>query len=151
VGRVQLSLIRGIMEQPPCVLARSTAAATLFSRGRRGGQLFLFAAYKWCSFSLPPTSGLQAGRRRARQKGRPDPNPAGREVSRAEWQAAVRQRVGKLRINIMLDAPIVEHFKALAGERGYQTIINDTLRRVIESGHLEADLRQVIREELVRR
>jgi uncharacterized protein (DUF4415 family) len=54
-------------------------------------------------------------------------------------------------INIMLDAPIVEHFKALAGKRGYQTIINDTLRRVIETGHLEADLRRVIREELARR
>lgn len=25
---------------------------------------------------------------------------------------------------------------------------NDTLRRVIESGHLEADLRRVVREEL---
>ncbi len=56
--------------------------------------------------------------------------------------------MGKLRINIMLDAPIVEHFKALAGERGYQTIINDTLRRVIEAGHIEADIRRVIREEL---
>jgi uncharacterized protein (DUF4415 family) len=76
---------------------------------------------------------------------------AGKEASRAEWQAAVRSRVGKLRINIMLDAPIVEHFKALAGERGYQTIINDTLRRVIETGHLEADLRRVIREEMARR
>lgn len=72
----------------------------------------------------------------------------GKDASRAEWQAAVRARVGKLRINIMLDAPIVEHFKALAGDRGYQTLINDTLRRVIESGHLEADLRRVIREEL---
>ena len=39
---------------------------------------------------------------------------AGRDASRAEWQAAVRARVGKLRISIMLDAPIVEHFKALA-------------------------------------
>ncbi|MFZ4538105.1 hypothetical protein [Propionivibrio sp.] len=29
------------------------------------------------------------------------------------------------------DAPIVEHFKALAGDRDYQTLINDTLRRVI--------------------
>lgn len=72
----------------------------------------------------------------------------GKDVTRAEWQAATRARVGKLRINIMLDAPIVEHFKALAGERGYQTIINDTLRRVIEAGHLEADIRRVIREEL---
>ena len=73
---------------------------------------------------------------------------ADRDVNRAEWQVAVRARVGKQRINIMLDAPIVEHFKALAGNRGYQTLINDSLRRVIETGHLEADLRRVIREEL---
>lgn len=72
----------------------------------------------------------------------------GQNVGRAEWQAAVRARVAKLRINIMLDVPVVEHFKALAGDRGYQTLINDTLRRVIETGHLEADLRRVIREEL---
>jgi uncharacterized protein (DUF4415 family) len=71
-----------------------------------------------------------------------------KEVSRADWQTAVRARVGKRRINIMLDAPIVEHFKTLAGKRGYQTLINDTLRRVIETGRLEADLRRVIREEL---
>lgn len=73
---------------------------------------------------------------------------AGKDVSRAEWQAAVRARVTKQRINIMIDTPIVEHFKSLAGERGYQTLINDTLRRVIESEHLEADLRRIIREEL---
>ena len=73
---------------------------------------------------------------------------AGRDVNRAEWQTAVRARVAKQRINIMLDAPIVEHFKALAGNRGYQTLINDSLRRMIETGHLEADLRRVIREEL---
>ena len=73
---------------------------------------------------------------------------AGKDVSRAEWQSSVRTRIGKQRINIMLDAPIIEHFKAMAGERGYQTIINDTLRRVIENGMLEADLRRIIREEL---
>jgi hypothetical protein len=48
----------------------------------------------------------------------------------------------------MLDVPIVEHFKALAGERGYPTLINETLRRLIESEHLEADLRRIIREEI---
>ncbi len=69
-------------------------------------------------------------------------------VSRADWQLAVRSRVGKQRINIMLDAPIVDHFKSLAGERGYQTLINDTLRRVIETGHLEADLKRLIHEAL---
>jgi uncharacterized protein (DUF4415 family) len=75
----------------------------------------------------------------------------GHNSSRAEWQSAVRAKVSKQRVNIMLDTPIVEHFKHLAGERGYQTLINDTLRRVIESEHIEADLRTVIREELAQR
>jgi uncharacterized protein (DUF4415 family) len=72
----------------------------------------------------------------------------GFEISRAEWQTAVRAQTGKLRVDILLDAPFVEHFKALAGGRDYRTLINDTLRRVIESEHLEADLRRIIREEL---
>lgn len=71
-----------------------------------------------------------------------------KDVSRAEWQTAVQARVGKQRVNIMLDIPIVEHFKALAGDRGYQTLINNTLRQVIEAGHIEANLRRIIREEL---
>lgn len=75
----------------------------------------------------------------------------GQDASRVEWQTAVRAKVSKQRVNIMLDAPIVEHFKHLAGERGYQTLINDTLRRVIEGEHIEADLRTVIREELAQR
>ena len=73
---------------------------------------------------------------------------AGQDASKSEWQSAVRNKTGKLRINIMLDAPIVEHFKALAGERGYQTLINDTLRRAVAGERLEADLRMIIREEL---
>jgi uncharacterized protein (DUF4415 family) len=73
----------------------------------------------------------------------------GKPANKTEWQGAVHSRVGKLRINIMLDVPIVEHFKSLAGERGYQTLINETLRRVIESENIEADLRKIIREELL--
>jgi uncharacterized protein (DUF4415 family) len=73
---------------------------------------------------------------------------SGLEASKSEWQSAVRTKTGKLRINIMLDAPIIEHFKALAGERGYQTLINDTLRRAVAGERLEADLRAIIREEL---
>ena len=41
----------------------------------------------------------------------------------------------------MLDAPIVEHFKAAAGERGYQSLINDALRRVVEGESFVADMR----------
>jgi uncharacterized protein (DUF4415 family) len=73
---------------------------------------------------------------------------AGQAVSKTEWQTAVRVKTGKLRINIMLDVPIVEHFKALAGERGYQTLINETLRRAVAGEQLEANLRTIIREEL---
>ena len=58
-------------------------------------------------------------------------------VSRSEWQTAVRGRVAKQRISIMLDAPIIARYKAIAGERGYQTLINDTLRRAVE-GELAA-------------
>ncbi len=72
----------------------------------------------------------------------------GKAATRSEWQNAVRARVGKQRISIMLDTPIIEHFKATAGERGYQTLINDALRRAVEGEHLAANLRTIIREEL---
>jgi uncharacterized protein (DUF4415 family) len=72
----------------------------------------------------------------------------GQAVTRSAWQSAVRARLGKQRISIMLDAPIIDHFKAAAGERGYQTLINDMLRRAVEGEHIVADLRAVIREEL---
>jgi uncharacterized protein (DUF4415 family) len=71
-----------------------------------------------------------------------------KNVNRAAWQSAVRGRIGKQRISIMLDAPIVEHYKAVAGERGYQTLINDTLRRAVEGGHFVDEMRSIIREEL---
>jgi uncharacterized protein (DUF4415 family) len=71
-----------------------------------------------------------------------------RDVSRDEWQTAVRGRIAKQRISIMLDAPIVAHYKAMAGERGYQTHINETLRRAVEGDRFLQDMRYAIREEL---
>jgi uncharacterized protein (DUF4415 family) len=59
---------------------------------------------------------------------------------------------GKLKITIRLDADIVDHFLALADESGgsvgYQTLINEALRRSLEAPSLEAIVRRVIREEL---
>ena len=55
---------------------------------------------------------------------------------------------GKVRINIHLDADIVAYFKVKAGGRGYQTLINDTLRGSIDRENMETTLRQIIREEL---
>ena len=77
---------------------------------------------------------------------------AGKKVSKAEWQKAAQAQLGNLpgkkRISIMLDAAVIEHFKAAAGERGYQTLINDTLRRAVTGDSLMGELRTVLRQEL---
>ena len=77
---------------------------------------------------------------------------AGKEVPKAEWQIAARAQLGevlgKKRISIMLDAAIIEHFKTVAGDRGYQTLINDTLRRAVEGQSLVTELRTVVQQEL---
>ena len=77
---------------------------------------------------------------------------AGKEVSKAEWQQAARVQLGevlgKKRISIMLDAAIIEHFKTMAGDRGYQTLINETLKKAVSGQALASELRMVVREEL---
>ena len=66
-----------------------------------------------------------------------------------EWHAAVTECTGrKQRINIMLDAQVVAWFKTQAGVRGYQTLINETLKQAINRNDLESTLRRIIREEM---
>ena len=48
----------------------------------------------------------------------------------------------------MIDTGVVQHFKALADGRGYQTMINDVLKKSMEQENLEIQLRKIIREEL---
>ena len=59
---------------------------------------------------------------------------------------------GKVKITIRLDADIVDHFMASADESGgsvgYQTLINNALRRSVAAPSFEAMVRRVIREEL---
>ena len=55
---------------------------------------------------------------------------------------------GKVRVNIYLDAEVVEYFKAEAGGRGYQTLINETLKESMRAKGIETVLRRVIREEM---
>jgi len=55
---------------------------------------------------------------------------------------------GKVRVNILLDADIVAYFKTQVGGRGYQTLINETLKKNILHHDLETILRRVIRQEL---
>ncbi len=54
---------------------------------------------------------------------------------------------GKKRLTMYLDSAVVEFFKARAGARGYQTLINEALKQAIEHESLEDTLRRVIREE----
>jgi uncharacterized protein (DUF4415 family) len=54
---------------------------------------------------------------------------------------------GKTRLTMYLDTAVVEYFRSRAGGRGYQTLINETLRQAIEQENLEDVLRRVIREE----
>jgi uncharacterized protein (DUF4415 family) len=56
----------------------------------------------------------------------------------------------KQRVNIFLDGAVVEHFKAKAGDRGYQTLINEALKQSIQAESLEGVVRKTIREELRR-
>lgn len=69
-------------------------------------------------------------------------------VDTDEWRQAVNDHLGKQRVTIMLDASIVAWFKAQAGTRGYQTLINSTLHDAMQRKSLENMLREVVREEL---
>ena len=70
------------------------------------------------------------------------------DFDRAEFRIGLKPADKKQRITIMLDAGIVAYFKAQAGNRGYQTLINEALKKAIEQNSLEKQLRQIIREEL---
>lgn len=71
------------------------------------------------------------------------------QMSRAKMRAGGKAvSRGKVRVNIYLDNEIVEYFKSQAGGRGYQTLINQTLRESIRHQNLEEIVRRVIREEL---
>ena len=54
----------------------------------------------------------------------------------------------KKRVTLYLDAVLVERFKRIAGDRGYQTLINETLKSSVHQADLADTLRQVIREEM---
>ena len=55
---------------------------------------------------------------------------------------------GKTRITIHLDDAVLQAYKARAGGRGNQTLINETLRRALATDPIKQALREVIREEL---
>ena len=75
------------------------------------------------------------------------------DFSRGKRGAVVKADPNKIRITIRLDGDIIEYFKKQvhdAGGGNYQTLLNDALRKHIQSKTepLEETLRKVIREEL---
>ena len=72
------------------------------------------------------------------------------DLERAKFRVGLKPAPRKRRITILLDSNIIDYFKARAGERGYQTLINEALRQTKEREALEGTLRRVIREELRR-
>ena len=57
----------------------------------------------------------------------------------------------KKRVTLYLDAEVVDHFRQMAGERGYQTLINEALMTSLKQADLEQTLRRIIREEMRQR
>ncbi len=73
---------------------------------------------------------------------------AGKEVTPEEGKAAFRSAMKKQKINITLDPDVLGWYRAQAGGRGYQTLINATLREAMTNKTIEDTLRKIIREEL---
>ena len=70
------------------------------------------------------------------------------DLDRATFRVGLEPAPRKQRVTILLDTVLIEYFRAKAGGRGYQTLINDTLRQAIQRDDLEETLRRIIREEL---
>ena len=70
------------------------------------------------------------------------------DLDRARFRVNLQDVPRKQRVNIMLDTGVIAYFKAKAGSRGYQTLINETLKKAIHQEDLEETLRRVIREEI---
>jgi len=77
------------------------------------------------------------------------------DFSRGKRGAVLRTGGGKTRITIRIDDEVLDWFRAQvhkAGGGSYQSMLNDALRRFIESREqgIEDTLRRVLREELPR-
>ena len=54
----------------------------------------------------------------------------------------------KQRIVFMLDVAVLQAYKTKAAGCGYQTLINETLRKALEADSMKEALHEMIREEL---
>lgn len=70
------------------------------------------------------------------------------DLDRARFRVNLQDAPRKQRVNIMLDTGVIAFFKTKAGARGYQTLINETLKQSIHQEEIESILRRIVREEL---
>jgi len=73
------------------------------------------------------------------------------DLDRARFRVNLQDAPRKQRINIMLDAGVIAFFKSKAGQRGYQTLIKETLKRAMHQEEIEMILRRIVREEISQR
>jgi uncharacterized protein (DUF4415 family) len=70
----------------------------------------------------------------------------GKLILRKRSQGRIVQ--AKKRVTLYLDATLVERFKEMAGARGYQTLINESLKAALQQADIETMIRTAIRDEL---
>lgn len=87
----------------------------------------------------------------------PQPDQPLRRADLSEGKLVLRKRgstgavlPNKQRVNIFLDGAVIDHFKTKAGDRGYQTLINEALKQAIQAEAIESVVRKTIRQELRR-
>ena len=69
-------------------------------------------------------------------------SPVSAEVGRVAFSAALT----KQKINITLDPDVLAWYRSQAGGRGYQTLINATLREAMRGKQMTDSMREVLRE-----
>lgn len=72
----------------------------------------------------------------------------GKVVTPDEGRMAFSTALKKQKISITLDPDVLAWYRTQAGGRGYQTLINATLREAMRGQQMADTVRQVIREEL---
>lgn len=72
----------------------------------------------------------------------------GNQIDSKQGQAAFRAHLRKKQVNMLIDLDVLDYYRQKAGQRGYQTLINRTLRESMERESLLDAVRKVLREEL---
>ena len=76
------------------------------------------------------------------------PKVTQKDIDRSIFRIGLKPATKKQRVSIMLDSGVIAWFKKKAGARGYQTLINNALKEIMEQASLETLIRRIVQEEL---